>query len=220
MTTPGNLATFANSFDSGGSGVVRLVGGSIVYTPPANACGTDSFYYLASDGQVGGVTVGEVLVILPETTPLPPVIVTCAANRTMVSDVAVAMPDLRGELVVTDNCYAAVTQSPTPGTVLPFGNTVVTFTATDAAGLTATCQATVTTIQVVPPVIGGIGFTGPNFGGTFLTVAGVTYRVEYKDSLTDAEWTELVVIVGDGTAKSFSDPGPLPPTRFYRITAE
>ena len=46
-------------------GTVTLTNGTIYYTPPAGACGvSDSFYYVVSDGQLGGVTTGTATVAL------------------------------------------------------------------------------------------------------------------------------------------------------------
>jgi hypothetical protein len=55
------------------------------------------------------------------------------------------------------------------------------------------------------------------FSFSIPTIDGVSYRVEYKDQLTDPNWSELTTFTGDGNPKSITDPGPLPPTRFYRI---
>lgn len=54
-------------------------------------------------------------------------------------------------------------------------------------------------------------------GFSIATEAGVTYQVYYKNSLADADWTLLTTISGDGTVKPVTDPGPLPPTRFYTV---
>ena len=62
---------------------------------------------------------------------------------------------------------------------------------------------------------GGTG-GGPSFSGAISTAAGLTYIVEYKDNLTDENWSPLTLIEGDGTVKPFTDAGPLPPNRFYR----
>jgi hypothetical protein len=35
--------------------------------------------------------------------------------------------------------------------------------------------------------------------------------------LNDPTWSLLTTIVGDGTIKTFTDPGPLPSMRYYRI---
>ncbi len=57
-------------------------------------------------------------------------------------------------LEATDNCTGnlTITQDP-PGNVFPAGTTLVTFTVTDPAGNTATCEAEVTVFDVEPPVI-------------------------------------------------------------------
>jgi hypothetical protein len=61
--------------------------------------------------------------------------------------------------------------------------------------------------------------TTTTFTASFNTVAGVDYQVRYKDTIDALTWTTLTVISGDGTVKSFTDNGPLPPTRFYQIYA-
>jgi hypothetical protein len=65
---------------------------------------------------------------------------------------------------------------------------------------------------VNPTLVGGV------FSASFATEAGVTYQVQYKNSLSDAGWTTVAVVSGDGTVKSFSDTGPLPAgMRFYHV---
>jgi hypothetical protein len=56
---------------------------------------------------------------------------------------------------------------------------------------------------------------------TFQTVAGKTYRIEYKDDLTQAGWSSLVdnVFTTLPTLLQISDPGAAGATRrFYRVT--
>jgi hypothetical protein len=202
-------------------GLVSLDSGSgdITYTPPAGFCGLDSFAYLVNDGQQGGTACGVVTVRVIESTLAGPTIGACATNRILVVPNAtpIPLPDLTGDVVATDNCCCvAVTQSPAAGALIGPGSTVVTLTATDVAGLTTTCQATVTVI--VPTSLTGATYAGGTFSASFQTVAGLQYTVEYTDNLNTLVWTTLTVITGDGTLKSFTDPGPLPPTRFYRIS--
>jgi hypothetical protein len=52
------------------------------------------------------------------------------------------------------------------------------------------------------------------------TQTGFSYQVEYKDQLTDPAWSTLTTVVGNGTTQTITDPGPLPPTRFYRVLVE
>jgi len=59
---------------------------------------------------------------------------------------------------------------------------------------------------------------GSNIVISFPTVAGSSYRVFYKPSLTGGTWSLLTSVPGNGTVKSVSDPvGPNP--RFYQVTS-
>ncbi|MDB6035818.1 MAG: Repeat family, partial [Verrucomicrobiales bacterium] len=51
----------------------------------------------------------------------------------------------------------------------------------------------------------------------FRTIAGKTYTVEYKNDLTDANWTSLGSVNGDGTMQSYDDVAANPVRRFYRV---
>lgn len=86
-----------------------------------------------------------------------PVISECAADRTLAADqnCLAQIPDMTGEVTVTDNCDAdvTVTQTPSPGTSRGLGDTIVTLTATDDGGNTATCSAVVTIEDQTPPEI-------------------------------------------------------------------
>ena len=78
-----------------------------------------------------------------------------------------------------------------------------------------TASATVTV--PVPPTITPPVVSGGTVGFSIATQPGVTYQVYYKNSLDEATWTLLTTISGDGTVKPVTDPGPLPPTRFYTV---
>jgi hypothetical protein len=85
----------------------------------------------------------------------PPVIVLCATNRTLSAGVncLLTLPDLTGELSVTDVCAFTLSQSPTPGTGLGLGEHLITFTASDASSNASTCTMTLTVIDTSAPVI-------------------------------------------------------------------
>jgi hypothetical protein len=77
----------------------------------------------------------------------PPVINTCAANQTVVttSGCLGVVPDFMSSVVASDNCTnATITQSPAVGTSLGVGVHSITLTATDAAGNSSQCFATLT----------------------------------------------------------------------------
>lgn len=96
---------------------------------------------LSSDADEGTFTFPVTGVVDAE----PPVIVTCATNRTLVAQYSgmALLGNLTGEIVATDNLPGAlqVTQSPFPGTPLSPGNRQVAFTVTDAAGNKSVCTA-------------------------------------------------------------------------------
>ncbi len=80
---------------------------------------------------------------------VPPTI-TCPADLAVTADASCegTVPDLTAGATVSDNCSVeaaiTVTQSPAVGTVIGVGTTIVTLTATDEAGNTATCTVDVT----------------------------------------------------------------------------
>ncbi len=203
-----------------GGGTVTSSGGNVTYSNSA-CSGSDSFYYIVGDGEVGGNVTAPVSVTLTEANPQAPLITTCATNRTytLYTNSQIALPNLTGEIVATDSCGTpVVTQSPVAGTLLVEGPNVVTFTATDAGGSNSTCQITITVVVVKPQIIASsLSFGGTSFSGSFQTANGVNYAVEYKNDLSAPTWTLLTTIVGDGTVKTFTDPGPLPPVRFYQV---
>jgi len=139
-------------------GLVTLDSGSgdVTYTPATGYCGPDSFTYVVTDGQQGGNTCGLVNLMVIEANQIAPIITSCATNRTLgaVANCQVALPSMIGELVVTENCtYLAITQNPPAGTLIGLGDTLVTFTVTDSANLTAICTATITVVDLEAPVI-------------------------------------------------------------------
>jgi len=95
-------------------------------------------------------------VILTVVDDTPPVFVVCATNRSLGAgtNCLLTMPDLSGELSVTDACSAVVvSQDPAPGTMLSLGNHVITFTASDAATNVSSCTLTLAVIDNHAPVI-------------------------------------------------------------------
>ena len=67
------------------------------------------------------------------------------------------------------------------------------------------------------PTLTGLTYAAGSFTASFQTQNGVTYTVQYKDNLNAASWSTLTTVSGDGTVKSFTDPGPAGPQRFYQV---
>ncbi|GMU20280.1 MAG: hypothetical protein AMXMBFR13_03770 [Phycisphaerae bacterium] len=115
--------------------------------------GTTTVTYTATEA-VGNTSTCSFDVIV--TDEEDPVITTCPPDRTLPTDGScqAAIPDLVSETITADNCgIASTTQSPTAGTLLGPGAHVVTITATDQAGNTATCTVNVTIADQTPPTV-------------------------------------------------------------------
>ncbi|HTD84942.1 MAG TPA: DUF11 domain-containing protein, partial [Candidatus Binatia bacterium] len=99
--------------------------------------------------------------------------------------------------------------------------------------------ATATSSSTSDPVAGNNsasatvnGFTPPSitspsydstrgmFSVSVQTVSGATYQLLYKNDLSDADWNALPGVdpfPGNGSVQALTDPGPLPPKRFYKV---
>ncbi|MBK8002004.1 MAG: hypothetical protein IPK15_25715 [Verrucomicrobia bacterium] len=69
--------------------------------------------------------------------------------------------------------------------------------------------------NVNPPTLANSAYTGGSFSASLQTQNGIAYRIQYKEDLNAANWTDLTTIAGDGTVKSFSDSAA--GHRFYRV---
>ena len=128
-------------------GSLVSVGTHSVTLTATDACGNTSAPCL----------VAEITVV--DTTPPS---ISCPADVTLTADenCEAALPDLTGAATVSDNCESSaavtVTQSPPAGTLVGLGSTVVTLTATDAAGNSSSCDVTVTVVDTTAPVLSGV----------------------------------------------------------------
>jgi hypothetical protein len=69
-------------------------------------------------------------------------------------DCQTPLPDFTSLADASDNCGGfVVTQSPAAGTLVGFGQTLVTLTVTDGPGLTASCVMEAYSVDVTPPVV-------------------------------------------------------------------
>jgi autotransporter-associated beta strand protein len=91
------------------------------------------------------------------------------------------------------------------------------YTLTDANGKTATATATITSHAAVTQTRQLTSVTAG--GGSFYGVPGTSYTVQYSDTLEEGDWHTLMTVTTDENGlASFTDPGPLPDERYYRIT--
>jgi len=114
-----------------------------------------------------------------------------------------------------------------------FGTTSISFAPSIAVGVgavshrsdkvvTATFSDFRVSSLVLPATLNYSRYSGGQFSASIQTQTGVTYTVQYKDNLNSTTWNDLTTITGDGTVKTFTDPGPVSSTgnRFYRIIAQ
>lgn len=159
------------------------VAGTIVVPGPHNVT-------LTVEDAAGNAADCIVLITVADQTD--PQITTCASDQTVVADAAcqAAIPDLTAAIVANDNCTApaslTISQSPTAGTLVGLGPTVVTITVTDAALNTDTCQATITVEdQTAPSITQCAGPQVVNANGTCQgTIPDLTGSVLATDNCT------------------------------------
>ncbi len=135
-------------------GYVTLASGNVLYAPPRNACGSDSFYYQVSDGQGGLAWTSANVGVLDVT---PPQILACATNRVVAREAGciATLPDLttNSGFAVIETCSLSITQFPPAGTILGDGATPVTLYAVDGVGNVVTCGLFVTNSDITAPTI-------------------------------------------------------------------
>jgi uncharacterized repeat protein (TIGR01451 family) len=83
----------------------------------------------------------------------------------------------------------------------------------------ASAVAELRVIEVPDPTIVFIVQNGANVTISFTTIAGPTYTLEFKNSLSDAGWTTAGSAPGTGNPVSITDPAATVATRFYRVRA-
>jgi hypothetical protein len=127
--------------------------GGAASTKPATA-GSVTMSWTASGSGPWAIAAVPIKPAAGDTTP--PIITTCASNITInaAANCQAALPDLTTQVVASDESGGVtITQSPVAGTLVGLGDTVVTLTVTDAATNQATCEATVTVVDVTAPEI-------------------------------------------------------------------
>ena len=74
---------------------------------------------------------------------------------------------------------------------------------------------------VAPPTVLSATLTTDSIALNWSAIPGQTYRVQFKNDLADADWSDLRDVTADDTTASLADPfitdsGAIP-QRFYRI---
>ncbi|MCG3150118.1 MAG: hypothetical protein PCFJNLEI_03596 [Verrucomicrobiae bacterium] len=153
-TAPNGLPLTTLLVTNVANGTLVLNGdGSYSYTPNPNFLGVDCFVFAGTDGLATSALASVCITVEDATAP---VITACASNQTLSAgaNCQVALPDLTGNVTVTDNSGTfTVTQSPVAGTLLNLGTNTITLIAADNAGNASTCTASVVVLDTTAPVI-------------------------------------------------------------------
>jgi hypothetical protein len=59
-----------------------------------------------------------------------------------------------------------------------------------------------------------------SFNFSFMTVNGLTYAIDYKNTLNDTNWLLLRSVAGNGSVLTITDPPATGRSRFYRVRTE
>jgi uncharacterized repeat protein (TIGR01451 family) len=82
----------------------------------------------------------------------------------------------------------------------------------------SSASVTVTNVVAAPPQITGISVSTNLVTLTWSAVSGRSYRMQYKDNLTNSSWSDLVPdIVAPGPIATGTSPRPAVAQRFYRV---
>ncbi len=181
--------------------------------------GTTTVTFSAMDGTGMSLSCTSDVVVRDTTAPT----VTCPASSRIVRT-SPTDPVTSAEVTATDACDAAPTVAITPPTPGP-GTTRMTATATDAAGLTASCSfdATVldlfapTDLRVVSATRTGAGATDTTIGWTPSTGSDVVRARVERSASAAGPWTMVAEV--DPATITYTDVGMLGPIAFYRVMA-
>ncbi len=124
---------------------------SVTNNAPVNfPLGNTTVVWTVTDGSGNTANCNQIVTVIDNQVPT----ITCPVNVTVSADVGLCTASLvvLGVPVTGDNCSVASVTNDAPA-IFPLGNTTVTWTVTDGAGLTATCNQTVTVNDTESPTI-------------------------------------------------------------------
>jgi len=177
-----------------GTGVTQIEDGTGIGTFDETINGLTSgaqYSYSAYATNIKGTSYGAVKTFTTLDTTKPVITVCAAIPANIIADASCqgTMPDLTGGVTATDNSGLApvITQSPVAGTTLYPGTTLITITATDGSGNTATCTVNQTVVDSTKPSVTcpGNQIETPDSAGNF-TLYDYTGLITATDNCTGA----------------------------------
>jgi hypothetical protein len=122
---------------------------------------------------------------------------------------------VEGQEIARTNTYVGVTLNGTPSAAY-LSNVQATTKQRMAIGGQRLAKLLNTIFVTNIPVVATANITSGNFGFSWGSVSGRTYRVQWKDQLTDAVWSNLTDVTASGNLTSFSESATGKEQRFYR----
>jgi hypothetical protein len=123
-----------------------------------------------------------------------PVITTCAPTKSVAAgnDCLGVVPVMTDGVVANDGCpgIVTITQSPLVGASVPSGPQPITITATDAAGNTSTCIATLNVVPPGPTPVISFQVVGPNLQISWTSPASC-WKLQGSTTLVPPTWTTI-----------------------------
>jgi hypothetical protein len=150
--------------------------------------------WTATDASANEATATQIVTVVDTIAPELTAPADVTAEQTSADGTAVAL----GAATATDLCDADLTITNDAPAVFPLGETLVTWTATDASGNVATATQKVTVVDTTPPTLSVPG----NITGVEQTCAGGTY-VDFAATATDLCDAAAVVVCDPPSGTEF-----------------
>jgi len=154
----------------------------------------------------GNATSAPVSLTVVDTTA--PVIISSPGAQTVAvgSNCHGIVPDLRSQIVASDNCTPAnqlvVVQNPAPGSSVAKGQSTITVTVTDAAGNASSAQVPLSVVDRTAPVIQTISVSPNVLSPPNHQMVPVTVSVSVTDNCDSAPLSKIISITSSETVQA------------------
>jgi hypothetical protein len=209
--------------------VLNTNSGAVTYTPNTNFFGSETFFFTVSDGSLLATGLVSITVTAVNDAPVANddnynlgdgVALDIPASGVLTNDSDVEADSLTA-ILVSGPLQGALNLNPDGGfnyTPTNYFNGVDTFTYQVSDSQTNSGPATVNIVVSNTIQITSIALSNGIVTLTWTSIAGKSYRLQYKESLTDASWTDLLPdVVATGATAIGTNAVDAAIQRFYRV---